>query len=104
MKKRIRYTDEPMGELEIVEDFLPTPEELIHAPITVKVTISLSLASINFFKRAAEQNNTHYQKLIRRVLDLYAARYEENEEKMAARKVRQCGAAIAREGKGRKSR
>jgi len=93
-----------MGDLEVVEDFLPPPEELINAPITVKVTISLSLASINFFKRAAERNNTQYQKLIRRVLDLYAAWYEQNEEKTAGRKMRQCGADVARERKGRKSR
>ena len=104
MKKRIKYTDEPLGDFEIVEDFLPPPEELINAPITVKVTISLSLASINFFKRAAERNNTQYQKLIRRVLDLYAAWYEQNEEKTAGRKMRQCGAAVARERKGRKPR
>ena len=104
MKKRIKYTDEPLGDFEIVEDFLPPPEELINAPITVKVTISLSLASINFFKRAAERNNTQYQKLIRRVLDLYAAWYEQNEEKTVGRKMRQCGAAVARERKGRKSR
>ena len=76
-----------------------------HAPITVKVTISLSLASINFFKRAAEKNNTHYQKLIRRVLDLYAARYEENEEKTAGSQVETgCGAASPGRRKGRKSR
>jgi predicted DNA binding CopG/RHH family protein len=103
MKKRIKYTDEPLGDFEIVEDFLPPPEELINAPITVKVTISLSLASINFFKRAAERNNTQYQKLIRRVLDLYAAWHEQNEEKTASRKMRQRGAAVARERKGRKS-
>jgi hypothetical protein len=28
-KKKIKYTDEPMGELEIVKDFLPSPEELV---------------------------------------------------------------------------
>ncbi|MGD1048581.1 MAG: CopG family transcriptional regulator [Candidatus Krumholzibacteriaceae bacterium] len=104
MKKRIRYTDEPLGDFEIVEDFLPPPEELIHAPVTVKVTISLSLASIDFFKRAAEQNNTQYQKLIRRVLDLYAAWYTQNEERAVGRKIRSCGAAVARERKGRRSR
>jgi len=29
MKKPIEYTDEPLGELSVVPDFLPAPEELI---------------------------------------------------------------------------
>ncbi len=28
MKKRIKYTDEPMGAVRVVSDFLPSPEEL----------------------------------------------------------------------------
>lgn len=78
MKKRIKYTDEPIGKVRIVEDFLPPPEELADAEVNVKVTIALSSASIEFFKRAAKRNKTQYQKLIRRVLDLYAKRYDEN--------------------------
>lgn len=93
-----------MGDFVVVKDFLPPPEELIHAPITVKVTISLSLASINFFKRAAERNNTQYQKLIRRVLDLYAAHYDTSEAKAADRGLRSCGAAVGRERRGKRSR
>lgn len=93
-----------MGDFVVVKDFLPPPEELIHAPITVKVTISLSLASINFFKRAAERNNTQYQKLIRRVLDLYAAHYETSEDKATGRRTRPLGAAVGRERKGKYSR
>jgi len=29
MKDKIEYTDEPMGELRIVPDFLPSPQELV---------------------------------------------------------------------------
>jgi len=29
MKKKIKYTDGPIGKTEEVEDFLPAPEELI---------------------------------------------------------------------------
>jgi hypothetical protein len=29
MNKQIEYTDEPLGELNIVPDFLPLPEELV---------------------------------------------------------------------------
>ncbi len=72
MKKRITYTDEPMGEVKIVADFLPPPAELAFREETVKVTIALSKASIDFFKNQAAQNHVPYQKLIRRLLDEYA--------------------------------
>jgi len=73
MKKKITYTNEPMGKVRIVTDFLPSPEELVLKDKTVKVTISLSKASVDFFKKAAKKNNTQYQKMIRRLLDEYTA-------------------------------
>ncbi len=66
-----------MGELEIVEDFLPPPDQLALKGDNIKVTISLSRTSVEFFKRAARKNNTQYQRLIRRVLDLYAQRFRD---------------------------
>jgi len=41
MKKKIKYTDEPM-EFEVVKDFLPSPEQIALKSENVKVTISLS--------------------------------------------------------------
>ncbi|MCI0515023.1 CopG family transcriptional regulator, partial [candidate division KSB1 bacterium] len=41
---------------------------------TVKVTISLSKTSIDFFKEVARKNRTQYQKMIRRLLDEYVLR------------------------------
>jgi predicted DNA binding CopG/RHH family protein len=61
-----------MGEVKIVADFLPPPAELAFREETVKVTIALSKASIDFFKNQAAQNHVPYQKLIRRLLDEYA--------------------------------
>lgn len=72
MKKKIKYTDEPMGRVEVVPDFLPSPEELALKDETVKVTIALSKVSVEFFKREAKKYNTQYQKMIRRLLDEYA--------------------------------
>jgi len=72
MKQKIKYTDEPIGKVKIVTDFLPSPEELALKDETVKVTISLSKASIEFFKNEAKKHNTQYQKMIRRLLDEYA--------------------------------
>jgi predicted DNA binding CopG/RHH family protein len=79
MKKKIKYTDEPMGEPRVVEDFLPPPEELAYREETVKVTIGLSRRSVDFFKREARRHHTPYQKMIRRLLDRYAAHHEVKE-------------------------
>jgi len=74
MKDKIRYTDEPIGKVRVVSDFLPSPEELALKDETIKVTIALSKTSVDFFKREAKKYNTQYQKMIRRLLDEYAAR------------------------------
>jgi predicted DNA binding CopG/RHH family protein len=74
MNSRIKYMNEPL-EMEVVEDFLPPPEQLALKQDTVKVTIGLSKPTVEFFKNRARQNHTQYQKMIRRLLDLYAARF-----------------------------
>lgn len=71
MSKKTIYTNEPLGKLKIVSDFLPSPEELSLKDETVKVTISLSRSSVEFFKGEARKNKTQYQKMIRRLLDAY---------------------------------
>ena len=76
MKNRIKYTDEPMGKLQVVRDFLPSPEELAFKEEKVKVTISLSRASLDFFKNEADRHHTAYQKMIRNLLDAYAVRHK----------------------------
>ena len=78
MKKRIKYTDEPIGDPRVVEDFLPSPEDLAFSEETVKVTIGLSKRSVQFFKRHARRHHTQYQKMIRRLVDQYAAHHEES--------------------------
>ncbi len=62
-----------MDKVKVVEDFLPSPEELALKDETVKVTIALSKTSIDFFKNEARKHNTQYQKMIRRLLDEYAS-------------------------------
>jgi len=78
MKSRIKYTDEPMGKLKIIKDFLPSPDHLVLREDKVKVTISLSKASVDFFKKEAEKNRTSYQKMIRRVIDFYTSKYQKS--------------------------
>jgi hypothetical protein len=76
MKKKIRYTEGPIiGELRAIEDFLPPPEELVHAPTRVKITMALSLESLEFFKREAKKYHVPYQKMIRNLLHAYAMRH-----------------------------
>ena len=74
MKKQIKYTDEPIN-LEVIDDFLPPPEKLALREENLKVTISLSKASIDFFKKCAKKQHSHYQTMIRKVLDYYVAHY-----------------------------
>ncbi len=64
----------PMKNVKVIPDFLPSPEELVLKDETVKITISLSKVSVDFFKKEAEKYHTQYQKMIRRLLDEYAAR------------------------------
>jgi len=74
MPKKVKYTDYNMGKVSFVEDFLPSPAELARKEKSQKVTIQLSEEIVSFFKEKANENNTQYQKMIRRLLDEYVAR------------------------------
>ena len=73
MNKAIKYSDEPIGELKIVTDFLPSPEDLALKNENTKVTISLSSESVAYFKSIAKKHHMQYQKIIRQLLDEYVA-------------------------------
>ena len=75
MKKKIQYTDEPFGKLRLIKDFLPPPEELAFREEGVKVTMTLSKSSVDFFKRAAEKYHAPYQQMIRKLIDAYTTRH-----------------------------
>ena len=75
MKRKIRYTDdqgEIRGKLKIVEDFLPSPEELAAEFNHEKITLNVSRKSLDFFRTAARKNGVKYQQLMRAALDSYA--------------------------------
>lgn len=76
MKGKIKYTEEPMGDLRVVKDFLPPPDQLVLKEDNVKVTISLKKSSIDFFKKQAKKHKTSYQKMVREVVDWYASHYQ----------------------------
>lgn len=77
MKKKPRSVREPIGAYRVIEDFLPSPEHLAFKEEKVKVTIALSKASVEFFKRESKKHHTQYQTMIRRLLDYYMARQQE---------------------------
>ncbi len=52
MKAKIKYTDEPLGEIKIIPDFLPSPSELAFREEATKVTLDLSKKSVVFFTSA----------------------------------------------------
>jgi predicted DNA binding CopG/RHH family protein len=60
----------------VVRDFLPAPADLAFKEAQVKVTIGLSKTSVEFFKEAARRHHTQYQKMIRRLLDLYVTQHQ----------------------------
>ncbi len=75
MKNKVKYTDEPLGKLRVVDDFLPAPEELVFKEDNVKITMALSKSSVDFFKTEAKRHHTSYQAMIRRLVDLYASQH-----------------------------
>lgn len=77
MSAKIKYTNEPLGKLEVVSDFLPRPDDLVFRDEGVKVTLALSKRSVEFFKTHAQKHNTQYQRMIRRLLDAYAEHHEQ---------------------------
>ena len=88
MSGKIIYTDEPLGKLEVVPDFLPSPEELAMREESVKVTISLSRTSVDFFKSEARKHNTKYQKMIRRLLDAYTLKHQQSPKHRSTRRAK----------------
>lgn len=75
MKREIKYTNEPM-KFKIIDDFLPPPERLVLKEENVKVTITLSRSSVESLKKWAKKQHSHYQTMIRRILDYYVAHYQ----------------------------
>jgi predicted DNA binding CopG/RHH family protein len=75
MKNKIKYTDESLGAVRVVKDFLPSPAQLALRDEKVKITLSLSRASLAFFKAEAQKHNTAYQRMVRNLLDAYVLQH-----------------------------
>ena len=83
MKKPIKYKSvskdiaESILQEEIIEDFLPPPGKLIFNEESERVTLNLSKSSVEFFKSKATELGIPYQRMIKRVLDIYARKYKQ---------------------------
>ena len=79
--KKIIYADAPQDAQEsllsaqrIVDD-LPAPNELRRKTPRKKITISLDMESIAFFKAQAKKHKTKYQTMINEILGSYSQKY-----------------------------
>lgn len=85
---KIKYTNEPLGEVRVVSDFLPPPDQLAFREEGIKVTLALSKKSVEFFKSEAAKHHTQYQRMIRRLVDAYVEGYAPVAEARPARTAR----------------
>ena len=74
--RTVKYTAGEIHRLRVVEDFLPSPDALVPREENVKVTLSLSRRSVDFFKHAAKARRVPYQRMIRALVDAYAEKQE----------------------------
>ena len=74
--KTARYATGEIGRVRVIPDFLPAPADLVPREENVKVTLSLSRRSLDFFKREAKKRRVPYQRMIRALVDRYAERQE----------------------------
>ena len=72
--RTVKYTTGEIGRVRVIEDFLPSPDNLVPREDNVKVTLSLSRRSLDFFKREASKRRVPYQRMIRALVDTYAER------------------------------
>ena len=70
--RTVRYTAGEIGSVRVIKDFLPAPDDLVLREDNVKVTLSLSRRSLDFFKREAKKRHVPYQRMIRALVDTYA--------------------------------
>jgi predicted DNA binding CopG/RHH family protein len=71
-KKTVKYTEGEIDKVKVVKDFLPSPDKLAMRETNVKVTLSLSQRSVDFFKHEAGKRRVPYQRMIRALVDAYA--------------------------------
>jgi predicted DNA binding CopG/RHH family protein len=81
MTNKVSYTDAPAEIAEALEgastleDFLPSPEQLVLKTEKEKITIAIDKNSLELFKKYANKHNAKYQTMINGVLSSYADKF-----------------------------
>lgn len=81
MSNNIKYTDAPAGMAQAlqdavpIEDFLPSPDQLILKTEKEKITIAIDKRSLELFKQYAEKHDAKYQTMINGVVSSYADKF-----------------------------
>ena len=84
MANKVRYTKAPADmarALEAavsIEDFLPSPDQLVLRQDKEKITISLDKRNVDLFRHYAKKHNAKYQTMMNDVLGEYADKYLAN--------------------------
>ncbi|MDX2113354.1 MAG: CopG family transcriptional regulator [Alphaproteobacteria bacterium] len=76
MKKKIKYTNEPLGEITIIKDFLPKPKDLIFREEMIEVKIPLSRRSLEFFTKQGKKHHIAPERMISALAESYTEKYE----------------------------
>ena len=71
MTAQINDASEPLGRLQVIPDFLPSPDELAFREEGVKVILALGRKGIDFFKSDATKHQTHCPRMTCRHMDAY---------------------------------
>jgi predicted DNA binding CopG/RHH family protein len=71
-RKAVKYSAGEISRVKVIEDFLPSPAELVLQEDNEKVTLALSRRSLEFFRREAKKRRVPYQRMIRALVDVYA--------------------------------
>ncbi len=81
MNNRINYTNAPadieesLDNATVINDFLPSPAELVRKAEKEKITIAIDKHSLDLFKEYAKKHNAKYQTMMNDVLGSYADKF-----------------------------
>lgn len=73
MRKKINYENKRIS-ARVIADFLPAPKKILTKSKHVKVTLTLTQRSVNYFKSEAKKHRDSYQAMIRKLVDYYVVR------------------------------
>jgi hypothetical protein len=81
MTSKVNYTDAPV-DIErflegatVIDDFLPSPDELVRKVEREKITLAVDKRSLALFKAYAKKHDAKYQNMMNGVISAYADKF-----------------------------